>query len=88
MRFDDVTTLLLTVLLSGEEPVPWDLQCKYLLASGLFTLWICALFSISPFASKPFPHHSPFIRMEVLTDMRKQSLASLPRWPLLHKESV
>lgn len=58
MRFDDVTTLLLTVLLSGEEPVPWDLQCKYLLASGLFTLWICALFSISPFASKPFPHHS------------------------------
>lgn len=33
-RFSDVSTVLLTVLLSGEEAVPKDVQCKDLVASN------------------------------------------------------
>lgn len=40
MQFGDVTTVLLTVLLAGEEVVSEDLQYKDLRASSI--LWVCA----------------------------------------------
>lgn len=39
MRFDDVTPVLLTFLLAGEETVPEELQRMNLSASTSFILW-------------------------------------------------